>query len=547
MKILSAALVLLLALISCNSGGNGGVSISGAIQSPVLATDSSAEDFSTFQIVIEQLQGIRADSSLTGNMLIQPVRFNLLAHDGDYRLIGNLSFTPGVVGVQATISSQVDAADEQGNPVAVLVTNTTAQDQFTMPMTSAKTVAIEFSLDEEALEDIGPNSVAYTPSIHLIETENFWLISNATGSVISKDEADHQFQVEVRNSHGDDSYGVMTVHVEGATQLSAPDGINYSSEAEFFTAISQGTRVTIDGSLQTDRSIVASSVMVEDVNVVAKIRGRVHSIDSGNQLLDLHITAIEKGFNTVFPVLLGLPNPFHIQISFASSTVFLMGDGGGAVTTSELAVGQAITVGFDSFGTPEPFDSQRIVIHGSEVWLKARIESTSGLPNSMQVELNPFHPLVLNNTLNQHITVDMSDSNLILTLGLPWTFALSKTDLIANQKIIIRGAIAANPPDTVIAHRVRVRPGFVNAVVTSENPLGHSLVAAYLIIWIPFGGSTDNPAMVHVHDPAVLIGRLGGVLTPGQFFNQLENGSIIHVRGIGKPDGSIVAYKIRIF
>ena len=551
MKTFNRALGLFAILASslgCSRGGGGGAAATGAtVTAALLVTDAPADDFSVFEITIEKVQTLLSDGSVSENVLPRPFSVNLLEHYGSFRLLGSFQFRQGATGVQVTISPIVNALDEEGNPLAVQATSTVASDSFAAPLDAAANVAIEFPLDEETLEPSPSGGYEYAPAISLVEGEPSCHLEDLRGRVIAEAPLNSSFLIAIRDGDGDDEFGTALVLADASTMLSGPDGALFANPAAFFLALETGNVVEVEGPMKADGTILATAVQIEDPLVVAKIRGTIVDLDQAGGTLQLRIHRIAKGKAIVLPVLEALGNPHEIAVSYdAATVVFLYGPGGGPVGSQGLAVGEFVTARFTAFAAPPPFYAKAVVIHGGGPIYFAQILDVSGLPSSIQVQLSAKHPLVKKGILQQQATVDLTGPGPLVFLGIPWIFPLNPNDLLAGQEIFIRGPVSGAALNTIDALAIRVRPGYLKGTVLSEDPLSKSFVASYTSILVPFGGATANPVTVSLHTPAILLGKFGGLLPPFLFFLQMQPGDVVKVRGIGKADGSVEGYKVRL-
>jgi len=554
-----------LALLSAPSCGGGGSSSAGSKAEDngtvsLVTGDAAVDGLSSVCLTVQAVQFRRPNGTLTANLLKAPRRFNFLQLQNLQALLGLVeiprgTFFSAVISVDPTT---VEARDMNGAPVAVSVVSSSDEKEFEGSASSRlkvkgggfQTVALEIDLANSVDSNPG-GGIFFDLNLRAREEMGSVDLDSFSGRVTSVNRPGSFFTMDLedREDSGED-HGRFRVDVQDSDFLFDSQGTPFATAAAFLASLAVGKKVNVRGTMKGNGRIDASSAGEDDdSSVLAKIKGRIQSIDTVAGTFDLLILEIEKGRSTVQPVLDALGNPGVITISFTAMTPVIGEDGGAPLDSSVLKPGLKVKVRFSAFQAPMPFPAAAIEVEDVATEFEGRISDNSGLPNSIQVTLDSDDPAVVNGLVDGPVTVDLTG----LAPGSPYLDAgpkpvLNLSSLLANLKVKIKGSLSGPPmAATITATTLEVEPGRLRGTVSSVQEMARTFVADVTRVDDPFGGAgPGNPAMIQVPADARIEGK-NGPITFAQFvalFQGLGAGQMLEVRveGIADPAADVVGW-----
>ncbi|MFQ5748800.1 MAG: DUF4382 domain-containing protein [Planctomycetota bacterium] len=556
-----------LALLTGPSCGGGGSGLAGSKAEEngtvsLVTGDAAVDGLSSVCLTVQAVQFRRPNGTLTANLLKAPRRFNFLQLQNLQALLGLVEIPRGTF-LSAVISvdpATVEARDMSGAPVPVSVVSSSDEKAFEGAPSSRlkvkggdfQTVALEVDLAGSVDSDPG-GGIFFDLNFRARREMGSVDLDSFSGRVISVDRSGSFFLMELedREDSGED-HGRFRVDVQDSDFLFDAQGTPFATARAFLAALAPGKKVDVRGTMKGNGRIDASSAGEDDdSSVVARIKGRIQSIDPAAGTFELLILEIEKGRSTVQPVLDSLGNPGVITISFTAMTPVIGEDNGAPLDSSVLKPGLKVKVRFSAFQAPMPFPAAAIEVDEVAPEFEGRISDNSGLPNSIQVTLDSDDPAVVNGLVDGPVTVDLTG----LSTGSPYLDSgpkpvLNLSSLLVNLKVKIKGSLSGPPTAAAIAAAsLEVEPGRLRGTVSSVQETARTFVADVTRVDDPFGGSgPGNPALVRVPANARIEGK-DGPITFAQFaalFQGLGAGQMLEVRveGIADPSADVAGYEI---
>ncbi len=557
------ASLLVLGAASCGGGGGGGGGSNAPAAVDVLIRDAPVDDLSSFSITVAELRLLDGLGAPSANLLSAPVTLELLGLQTSSAWVASVAPPTGTwsgLRVAFTPGSSVARADD-GTPVAVTEAATTFDAAFSAPVVTGATGYDRLVVDVDLASSLAGNVTA--PPI-LFDPEG--TVASSTGSEPIDEIKGIVQAIAAGNSEltidafadGDLSLplGEVRVRVSGSTLLLADDDLPFASTAAFFAAlVPSQTLLEVHGQLGNQGVVQATRIEIEDQDggvsssSVVEIEGRIVGLDTMTSTFDLLIQEIEKGGAIANPVLSGLGNPATIAVTYDAMTVFIEDESNQLLTSALLAVGVEVDVKFPTFINP-PFAASEVEVDDGEIDYEGFVVDTSGLPQSMTIQLKASDTAVqagLVASSSTDVVVDTSSAP--FTLDVDDDPSLSPSEVQVGLRVEVKGTLSGPPSaPTIDATEVEVRPGKLEGTVMAVNPgLGFFQVGVSSID-DPFASNvTSGPIDVLIDGAAIFDGDAESQAAFFELFAGLQSGEELEVEieGIGSGNANeIVAFEI---
>ena len=550
-------LILLSAAVSCGGGGGGGGGGSTS-QVGILLRDAPVDDLSSFVVTTLGVRLVRADGTMTSNLLEGSRTHNLLELQGKAALLQIASTSSGAyTGVQVTFEpGSAEARDYRGQSLPVRMGATTAAADFPRPVSLGAgftSIEVDVRLDDALRVDpLTTNGLLFVPVVNpTVPTgPGGQVVDEVDGIVRSIDAANRRFDADLFDADDGEPLGQLTVVVDGSTGLFDDDGDEFASIRDFFAALDVGTRFEADGMLRGTGTFLASFIQLEDDGGfphVVKIHGMITALDRSAQRLRLSIDKVAKGKPLVRRALRALGNPPDIEVSFSRATIQIKGPNPFSGTPGDLEVGQKVKVRFSQFQT-EPFPATRIKVADRRPEYQGEITDTTNLPRSFELTLRPGDVTLRGGQIGSGtpVTVELDGSERIY-LKLDHEPELRPGQLQTGLRVRVHGSLNGAPSQPVLeADEIRVRPGELEGDVTGRGRARGSFVVDLDEEDEPFGGpALGSSVVIHVNADVLVE---GDARSANQLFRLIDAGESIEVEvaGIGHGNGDVEAYFIDV-
>lgn len=545
-----------------DSGGGGPVPGNATVD--VLIGDAAVDDLSAFSADVESVR-LRDDTGVfttdllpAGAIEVEFLRLNgaqaLLVRgtvpEDTYDAI-EVGFTPGAY----------EARAEDGSDVTVTASSDVLLLAFPAPLV--------LSADEYARVEVDldlPNSLSGDVSAGDVDLD-------PTGTVVTGDGSTETEVVALKGLVTDSDAGAGTVTVDAFADDSQvislgeatvrtvfvdlfldTDGSELTSTDFFNALVDNQTLLEVHGTLGQSGEIDATRIDIEDQSGGAgsandvRIRGTI--VSTAVDAFTLRIRDVNDGESVADPILAGLGDPAEIDVSYDTSTVFVLG-GTEVADSTELLVGRTVEVRFCDFAT-EPFPACVVDVSDEPVGFEGLVTDVAGLPNSFVMHLDADDPAISGGLVQDEltdVTVDLTGSTIVLdAAGDP---VLVADDIVADVEITAEGTISGGPTTpTLTATRTVLAGGRLSgALVTTNDELTSSFTTTGGDILDPFGANVTAGTQTVLIEPTATF--TGDVSTKTEFFDLLDTvagaNALIGVHGLGTANtNEIRAFEIDV-
>ncbi|HKX45506.1 MAG TPA: DUF4382 domain-containing protein [Planctomycetota bacterium] len=551
---LSLSILALLGLAAC--GGSGATDAPALAQGDLLLTDAPADELLYLRAELRSLALERADGTLTGELLDGPVPVDVVHLDGLSRWLSTGNLAPGTY-TAAHLGFdplEFEAAAQDGTPVTVVAIEDTLRAEFAEPVTLGPGAYRRFVADFDLLNSLEGDVASGT--LYLAPTgpgeaeagEEPRPVDPFLGIVLEVHPAESTLVVRAF-AHGDleAPVGPVRVTVTPDTVLLDVDGDPFPSVGAFFAALVPSvTLVEVEGAL-VGGELQASLISIEEGHgpggVVAELRGRIVELDPGLGF-ELLIQDVLQGTALVESVLGALGDPASIAVSIGPDTHFAFEDGE-PTTADSLAVGQEVRVEFLEF-VDEPFPAHSVEIAQSA--FKGEIVSVDGLPDSIVIHVEPWHPAILCGQIGSggtDVTVLLGDAEILLqVIGKP---ELVPGDLVVGLVVVVQGDLSG-PPEapTIDATKLLVKAGRVDkADVAGFDEAASTFATEGGVFLVPFGGGVEPGPLRVTIEPGCYF--QANTKSEAAFYDLLAKQPVeVRVQGLGTgTPGEVRAFLIK--
>lgn len=552
-------LALLIFAVSCGGSGSSGSSGSDSTSTAFLIGDAPTDSLSSFLVEVEELRLRQSGGGLSGNLLAGPRTVDVLGLGlADREALLSLDVVdPGTYsGIYLKVdSSSLLARDKDGDEVSVVAGGVEAEAEFQStrngPLTITKadfaSVSVEIVLDQSLSSNGG--GFAFNLALRAAHGQETLKLDDFTGEVVKVNKDAKWFEVEVVDArYSQSNFGKIRVEVTDSDQLIQFTGAEFGNSNAFLANLKIGDLVEIEGFLTRDGTFDAERCEIEDRHTnQVRIEGRLISVDSGNQTLELLWEEIEMGYALARPVLIGLGDPGVLEVEWNKKTKFLGTRGSSNLGPDDLTPGQKLEIRFDSddFVAPMPFVASKIRVDGEQRY-EGLVDDIASLPAFFTAEIDNDHPAVNSGRITDPVQVNLDGSTTIyVDTGVrPW---LDENDFLSGMKVKIAGKLTGSGSGAQIdADRVEVEPGKLSGTVLSVDASAREMTISVDKVDDPFGGTPPSgTTVVDVHADAV-IDLDGDIVSFSAFrdaFNNLSAGESItlELEGIGQLNGNVLA------
>lgn len=557
------AVVLVLLGTSCGGSSSGGSSGSDSAGTAFLIGDGPTDDLSSFVIEVEELKLRQSGGGLTENLLAGPRTLDVLGLGLADReaLLGLEEVAPGVYdGIYLKVdSSSLSGRNRDGVEVSVTTLSDEAEVSFqttkSAPLQVTEqgfaSVSVEIVLDQ-CLTSTGVDSFSFQLSLRAAHGQETLKLDDFTGQVVDVNQSAKWFEVEIIDArYSQSNFGRLRVEVTDEDQLFQFTGAEFGNSNAFLANLKMDDLVEIEGFLTRDGTFDAERCEIEDRHTnQVRIEGRLLSIDTGNQTLELLWEEIEMGYALARPVLIALGDPGVLEIEWDNKTKFLGTRGSSNVGPDDLVPGQKLEVRFDNddFVAPMPFMAAKIRVDGEQRY-EGTVDDISALPSSFSAEIDNDHPAVNSGRITDPVQVNLDDETVIFvdTGVSPW---LEADDLLTGMRVKMAGKLTGSGTGAnLAATRVEIEPGKLSGFVMSVDPAARRFTAMVEKVDDPFGGTPPSGVTEIVVDTAAVLELNGDAVSFAEFrdhFNSLGSGEQLdlELEGVGQADGTILAFEM---
>jgi hypothetical protein len=533
---LSAALLPFLP--ACNDSSSGGSGSSGTAD--ILIHDAPVDDLLSFSAEIRSVRMRLLSGAFTSDLLRSgEVRVEFLGLNESSVLLVRTSiptaeytaveigFTPGEYLARAETGFEVPVTAASDTYVAELpATLTVATGDYVR-------VDVDLDLSTSVSGNVGGGNVAFAPEGSATFSDGATALSvrSMKARVTEIDEAGGRLTVE---AFADDSQSVSlgerSVRTDTALLFMDLDDSTPTGPLFYDELVAGQTLLEVHGALGPNGEIQASRIDIEDhsrgagsVDVVF-IGGTVVGLDVNS--FRLRIDDVEDGRVLAQPILLGLPNPSVVDVTFDAGTVFVLGK---TVLTddSALGVGRKVGVKFCSFAI-SPFAACVVDISDSAPKFEGLVTSVAGAPSAFVMRLAAHDPAVLAGLVQNSVTdveVDLGASQIVFDgAGDP---VLLPSDLAEGLELESTGTLGGTPlAPTFAPSQVRVSGGRLEgATVGTLDPSNSRF-------------TTTGGTLVDSFGPSVTTGSQQIVIQPGAVFTGAARSSAELFTLLGSPQGA---------
>lgn len=558
-KFLQVAPLLLLAACGGSSSGSSSDASVG-----LLIGDAPTDELSSATMAITELRLIRADASLTNNLLAAPRTLDVLGlglADSE-ALLDLVEIESGrYTGIRAAIdSTSIQLRDASGSEVSVGVIAAQASADFAstgsgdlfLARSGFASISLDIVLDQ-SLRDNGPgfDFELVVRAGHATATP---ILDDFHGEVTAINRPAKWFEVEIVDArYQQANFGTVRVEVDDSDLLFNHTGAEFGNSNAFLASLKVGDFVEVAGALTRDGTFDGTRCEIEDSSRnQVRMEGRVLESDLGAQTFSIVLEEIEKGYSIAQPVLAALGDPGVLSFSWNNQTSWLGSKSSAGVGAPEdLIPGKKVDVRVDAsdFRAPMPFLARNVRVDLDERY-EGRIHSVGGLPSSFELTVDNDHPGVTTGRITGPIPVEL-DTNTILFLDTgvePW---LEPSALLVGLEVKVAGKLTGSGAGASLdAKRVEIKPGRCEAVVQSVAENERRFTVVITDRKDPFGDPEPNAtADVIVPQDGVIQVDGGANSFAGlrAAFLALATGEdlVVEIEGLGDGSGTILGYEVR--